>query len=308
MRLAFFVLFSVFLLKAKPVTLSLRVIIFDGHSDHCAHPCKREKQCGEQRAVPFLHDSVRWDALKELAHFIVGKDRRFSFRNDMLWSSNRMGRIGRHNLSGHQPVEEHADARGRPDIRRRVCGGRSTYRVTATYVRGPKPDERPGDRRRSNSAPGCGSTFAVVHGTPAGRTRESKKNFCCVTTRRRIFGVLRCLGRGAGTLAAHPLRLGLPRFSGGIQATAGLLLRRLSAAYLQLTGQLLAVTLVPTPWLVLPSAALAQADPRTWSSHSGTARGLWFIVVAAHGSAISQGTAREERATVLPGRLSKTGN
>jgi hypothetical protein len=175
-------------------------------------------------------------------------------------------------------------ARERPDTRNRVCGGRSKCRATATYVRDPGPDERPDGRRRSSSAPGCGSTLAVDHGTPAGRTRELKKNFCCVTTRRRIFGVLRCLGRGAGALAAHALRLCLPRFGGGIQATAGLSLGRLPAAYLPLAVRILAVPLVPTPRLVLPSAAFAQADTWPRASRSGTARGLWFIVVAAHGS------------------------
>ena len=77
-----------------------------------------------------------------------------------------------------------------------------------------------------------------------------------------------------------------PAAAGGrIQATAGLSLGRLPAADLPLTIRLLAVTLVPTPWLVLPSAAFTQADPRSGlSSRSGTARALWFIVVGAHGS------------------------
>lgn len=174
--------------------------------------------------------------------------------------------------------------RGRLDTRRRVCGDHSKCRAIAIYVRDPRLGERPDGRRRSSSAQGCGSTFEVIHGTLAGRTRESKKNFCCVTTRRRIFGVLRCLGRGAGALAAHALRLRLPRFGGGIQATAGLSLGCLPAAHLPLTVRLLAVPLVPTPRLVLPSAAFAQADTRPGAARSGTARGLWLIVVAAHGS------------------------
>ena len=144
----------------------------------------------------------------------------------------------------------------------------------------------------------------MVHGTQAGRTRESKKNCCCVTTRCRIFGVLRCLGRRLGTLAAHALRLRLPRFGGRIQATAGLSLGRLPAADLPLTIRLLAVTLVPTPWLVLPSAAFTQADPRSGlSSRSGTARALWFIVVGAHGSRYlpreSSGRTRERSSRAL---------
>jgi hypothetical protein len=195
-------------------------------------------------------------------------------------------------------------AHGRLDTRRRVCSGHSKCRVIATCVRDPGPGERPDGRRRSSSVPGCGSTFAVVHGTLAGRTRESKKNFCCVTTRCRIFGVLRYLGRRLGTLAAHALRLRLPRFGGGIQATAGLSLGRLPAADLPLTIRLLAVTLVPTPWLVLPSAAFTQADPRSGlSSRSSTARALWFILVGAHGSRYlpreSSGRTRERSSRAL---------
>ena len=197
-------------------------------------------------------------------------------------------------------------ARGRPGTRRRVCSGHSRCRETATCVHDLGHCELLDGRRRSSSAPGCGSRKAAVPGTQAGRTRESKKNFCCVTTRRRNLRVLRFLGRGFGALAARALSRRVLRFGGGIQAASGLSLRRLPAANLPLAFRILAVTLVPTPRLVLPSAAFAQADPRARSSRSGTARALWFNVVGAHGSVISQGTARGERTTVLPGRLSQS--
>ena len=198
-------------------------------------------------------------------------------------------------------------ARGRPGTRRRVCGGHSRSRETATCVHDPGRCELPDGRWRSSSAPGCGSSSAAVHGTPAGRTRESKKNFCCVTTRRRNLGVLRGLGRGFGALAARALSLCVLSFGCGIQAASGLPLRRLPAADLPLAFQILAVTLVPTPRLVLPSAAFAQANPHPRAASTGTTTALWFIVAGAHGSAISQGTARGERTTVLPGRFSKPG-
>ena len=198
-------------------------------------------------------------------------------------------------------------ARGRPGTRRRVSGGHARCRETATCVHDPGHCEQPDGRRRSSSAPGCGSSSAAVPGTPAGRTRESKKNFCCVTTRRRNLGVLRCLRRGFGSLAAHALRLRVLSFGGGIQAASGLPLRRLPAADLPLAFQILAVTLVPTPRLVLPSAAFAQADPRPRSSRTGTAAALWLKMAAAHGSILSQGIARGERVFVLLGRLSKPG-
>jgi hypothetical protein len=69
-----------------------------------------------------------------------------------------------------------------------------------------------------------------------------------------------------------------------------------------------AVTLVPTPRLVLASAAFAQTDPCTRSSRTGTAAAFWLKMAAAHGSVLSQGIARGERAIVLLGRLAKPGS
>ncbi len=199
-------------------------------------------------------------------------------------------------------------ARGRPDTRRRVCSGHVTCRATATCVHDPGHCQLPDGRRRSSSAPGCGSSSAVLHGTPAGRTKESKKNFCCVTTRRRNFGCLRCLGRGFGALAAHALSLCVLSFGPSIQPASGLPLRRLPAADLTLAFRILAVTLVPTPRLIFTPAAFAQTDPRPRSSRTGTAAALWLKMTAAHGSVLSQGIARGERAIVLLGRLAKPGS
>jgi hypothetical protein len=68
-------------------------------------------------------------------------------------------------------------ARARPGTHRRVCGGRLTCRATATCVHDPGHCQLPDGRRRSSSVPGCGSSAAVLHGTPAGRTREAARKF-----------------------------------------------------------------------------------------------------------------------------------
>lgn len=198
-------------------------------------------------------------------------------------------------------------ARARPGTRRHVCGGHSRCRETATCVHDPGHCELPDGRRRSSSVPGCGSSSAALHGTQAGRTKESKKNFCCVTTRRRNLGVLRCLGRRFSALAAHALSLCVLSFGPSIQSASGLPLCRLPAAHLPQAFGVLAVTLVPPLRLVLPSTAFAQADPRPRSSRTGTAAAPWLKMAAAHGSILSQGIARGERAFVLLGRLSKPG-
>ena len=175
-------------------------------------------------------------------------------------------------------------AHGRPDTRRRVCGGQLRSRVNATCVHDPRHCARPDDRRRSNSVPGCGSTGAAVPGTQAAHTKKSKKKFRCVTTRCRNLGRFRCLGRGLGALAAQTLGLRVPRFGCGIQAASGLSPRRLPAADLPLTFWVLAVTLVPTPRLVLLSAALAQTHPCSRSSRASTVPALWITMAATHGS------------------------
>jgi len=189
--------------------------------------------------------------------------------------------------------------------------GRAKCRETATCVRDPKHCPSPDGKRDSSSGPDCGSTRPVVHSTPADRTTESKKNFCCVTTRPRNLVTVRRLGRGLGRplgpLAAHALSLGVLGLNLGVLTASGLSPRRLPAADFALTFGVLAVALVPAPRLVLVPAPFAQAEPRAWSSYSGTTAVPWFIVAAAHGSVISQGTARGERANVLLGRLFKTG-
>ncbi len=194
-------------------------------------------------------------------------------------------------------------ARGRSGTRRRVFGGHSRCHETTTCARDPAHCELPGDRRDCRSEPDCGPSSRAVHGTPAGRTTESKKNFCCVTTRRRNLTVTRCLGRGLGALTARTFRLGMLRFDFRILPSCRLPPRRLPAADLPQTLGILAVMLVPTPRLVLTSAAFAQADPRARTSRSGTTAALWITVVGAHGSPFLPGTARGECATVLSGRL-----
>jgi hypothetical protein len=194
-----------------------------------------------------------------------------------------------------------------PDTRWLASDGLRRCCETATCVRDPKHCPSPDGKRDSSSAPDCGSTRPVVHSTPADRRTESKKNFCRVTTRRRNLVIVRRLGRGLGSLAAHALSLSVLGLNLGVLTASGLSPRRLPAADFALAFGILAVALVPAPRQVLAPAPFAQAEPRAWSSYSGTTAVLWFTVVAAHGSVISQGTARGERANVLLGRLFKMG-
>lgn len=127
-----------------------------------------------------------------------------------------------------------------------------------------------------------------------------QQNFCCVTTRRRNLGDLRCLRRRGDAATARTLLLGVLGFGRIVLTPLGLPPRRQPAPDQAQAFGVLAVTLVPTPRLVLASTAFAQADAQPRSS----ATAVWFIMTTAHGSVFSQGTARGERANVRLGRLS----
>jgi hypothetical protein len=135
-----------------------------------------------------------------------------------------------------------------------------------------------------------------------------QQNFCCVTTRRRNLGDLRCLRRRWDAATARTLLRGVLGFGRIVLTPLGLPPRRLPAPPHAQAFGVLAVTLVPTPRLVPAATAFAQAEPRPRPSRTGTAAAVWLIMTTAHGSAISQGTARGERAIVLLGRLSKPGS
>jgi hypothetical protein len=190
-------------------------------------------------------------------------------------------------------------------IRKHAWIGLLKCHATATCVRGRGHCERLVDRHGSSSGPGYESTRPVAHSTPAGRTKNLKKNFCCVTTRRRNLWTIRRLRCGLGPLTAHALSLGVLRFDRFGLATPGLPPCRLPSADFPQAFRGLAVALVPPPWAVSPPTTFAQADPQARSSLSGTTAGLWLIVGGAHGSCVSQGSARRERVNVLFGRFSK---
>ena len=72
--------------------------------------------------------------------------------------------------------------------------------------------ERPAGRGGSSTVPDCGASSRGVRGSLAERITEGKKNFCCVTTRRRNLWIFNGLRRGLDSLAAQlslPGRAGL---------------------------------------------------------------------------------------------------
>jgi hypothetical protein len=183
--------------------------------------------------------------------------------------------------------------------------GHPRCRVRATCVPGPGHCEPPDGRRDNSSVRGCGENSRAAHGSPADRTREGEKSFCCVTTRRRNLWVLNGLGRSLGPLAALALCLGVPGFGVSLLAMFGLPPRRLPATDLLLAFRLLTVALVPAPWLVRAPAAFTQADPRAGPAPSGQTAAFSLNVVGAHGRCFSQGKSSGRMSHHSPRALSK---
>jgi hypothetical protein len=121
--------------------------------------------------------------------------------------------------------------------------------------------------------------------------RDRQKNFCCVTTHRCKFWLRRRLRRSCAAPTARPLGLGVLGLDRFILAPPGLPPRRLPAPHQPQAFRVLAITLVPAPRLVLSSTSLAQTNPQSWSSRTSA---VWFMMMAAHGSLLSQGLARRE--------------
>jgi hypothetical protein len=171
----------------------------------------------------------------------------------------------------------------KPGTRRRASSGLPKSRGTATCVPDLAHCEPPAGKPGYSSRPDCGPSWPAARGSPADRTREAKKIFCCVTTRRRNLRVLVHLRHGLDSLTARPLGLRVLRPGLCRLTTLRLPPRCLPAADFPPALRLLAVTLVPAPRLVLAPAPLAQTDAHPRSSPSGISSRLSLNLAGAHG-------------------------
>lgn len=127
--------------------------------------------------------------------------------------------------------------------------------------------------------------FVASGSVAQGRRR---KNICCVTTRRRNLRGFRHLWRRGDSTCAPPtartFHRGVLDFGRLPLTPADLAPRSLPPPYQTLAVSILAVTLVPTPWLILASTPLAQTEPRPRSPRTLTAATVWRIMATTHGS------------------------
>jgi len=171
----------------------------------------------------------------------------------------------------------------RPGIQWTASSGHPRCRESATYVHDPGHCEPPDGRRRNRSVPGCAEKSQAVRSSPADRIREGKKRSCCVTTRRRKFGLLNILGHGLGLLTARFLCLSMLGLGGVGLATFSLSSRRQPAVDLSQAFWVLTVALVPTSRVVLATALFIEAGSLARTARSGFGTAFFFNVVVAHG-------------------------
>jgi hypothetical protein len=176
-----------------------------------------------------------------------------------------------------------ADAGVRPDTRSSASCDRPRCRERATCALDPGHCEPPDGKRSNSTVPGCGRRSPGVRGSLADRIAGEEKRFCCVTTRRSKFGILKGLRRGFDSLAARFLGFGVPDLGLGGLTMPGLPPCRLPLADLPQAFRLLAVALVPAPRLVLAATPFAQADPRTRSAPPGRTATFSRTLASAHG-------------------------
>jgi hypothetical protein len=191
------------------------------------------------------------------------------------------------------------------DTRWRASSGHPRCHEQATCVPGLEHYGPPGGMRCNSSVPRCGANSRVVRGSLAGRIREGKKSFSCVTTRRSNLWGSNALEHGLGSLTALLLCVGVPGFGAGVLATLGLPPSRLPATDLPPAFQLLAIALVPTPRQVLAPAPFAETNPRARPAHSGQIAVFCLNVGGAHGSGNSQGKSSGGMCNHSPRALSK---
>jgi hypothetical protein len=159
--------------------------------------------------------------------------------------------------------------------RRRHLRSRSTTRRTASrQARLQKHAGRPVDDAGASWHPG------------RAHKGVEKKN-CCVTTRHGNFRLFQHLRRRWDTPTARTLSLGMLGLDPFVLSTPRLPPRRLPAADLAQALRILAVTLIPTPGLILAPTAFAQTHPRPRSPRTSTWAASWITMMTTHGRSLS---------------------
>jgi hypothetical protein len=97
------------LVQAHPKAAVLHVNIFDLHREHRADAREGIDHQADQGAVAQTRLRGHVDAVEQDARLRDIEHRRLADFDDVLRAAHARRRIGRHNLAGHEPIEQHAD-------------------------------------------------------------------------------------------------------------------------------------------------------------------------------------------------------
>ena len=104
-----FMALAAFLMQPHPPALAVGVVVLDAHGDDRANAGEGEGHHRNQRPIAQADDGRHVDAVQQLARLFAGEHRGLAGFDDVLGAAHRMRRIGRDDLAGDQPVEQHAN-------------------------------------------------------------------------------------------------------------------------------------------------------------------------------------------------------
>jgi len=94
----------------KPPAFVLRVVVLHSQAHHRTHAGERERHDRDQGAIAQADDARSVHAVEQLSSFRGRDDGRRPFRDRVARPADGVGGIRRHDLTGYQPIEQHADA------------------------------------------------------------------------------------------------------------------------------------------------------------------------------------------------------
>ena len=102
---------AAFLVQPEERSLALGVVVSHLHRHSRAHACEAVQHDSDQGAVAQAHQRARVDAIQKTPGLAGGQHRRLASFHNVFRAAHRAGRVERHDLADHKPVEQHADGR-----------------------------------------------------------------------------------------------------------------------------------------------------------------------------------------------------
>jgi hypothetical protein len=100
---------AAFLAQAHPQPPVLYIDVVDPHGQGGAHPRERKHHQRDQRPIAQAHRRCHIDTVQELPRLARLEHRRLALARAVARPAHRGGGIHRHDLAGHQPVEQMPD-------------------------------------------------------------------------------------------------------------------------------------------------------------------------------------------------------